>query len=54
MKSLGGLGLIILAAIYLRSCGENRRKPIPGQLGPAFWPRAMLILLSAPAAAKNH
>lgn len=46
MKSLAGLGLIILAAIYFYVlAGKIDENPIPGQLGPAFWPRVMLILL---------
>jgi len=47
-KSLAGLGLIILAAVYFYVlAGKIDENPIPGQLGPAFWPRAMLILLIA-------
>jgi hypothetical protein len=47
-KSLAGLGLIILAAIYFYVlAGKIDENPVPGQLGPAFWPRAMLVLLIA-------
>jgi len=48
MKSLAGLGLIILAAVYFYVlAGKIDENPIPGQLGPAFWPRVMLVLLIA-------
>jgi|MudIll2142460700_1097286.scaffolds.fasta_scaffold16905_2 hypothetical protein len=48
MKSLAGLGLIVLAAVYFYVlAGKIDENPIPGQLGPAFWPRMMLVLLIA-------
>jgi putative tricarboxylic transport membrane protein len=48
VKPLIGPLLIFVASVYLyvvtASIDEN---PIPGQMGPAFWPRVILILLMA-------
>jgi putative tricarboxylic transport membrane protein len=42
--SLKGPGLIFLVALYFYFLSW-RIEEIPGQLGPAFWPRVILILL---------
>jgi putative tricarboxylic transport membrane protein len=48
LKPLLGPILIFLLAIYLYIlAGSIDENPIPGQLGPAFWPRMILILLMA-------
>ena len=46
LKSMIGPLLIFLLAVYLYTvAGGIDVNPMPGQLGPAFWPRALLILL---------
>jgi putative tricarboxylic transport membrane protein len=48
VKPLIGPLLIFIAAIYFYVlAGSMDENPIPGQVGPAFWPRAILILLMA-------
>lgn len=48
VKPLIGPLLIFIAAVYLYVlAGSMDENPIPGQLGPAFWPRVILILLMA-------
>ena len=48
VKSLIGPLLIFLAAVYFYVlAGTMDENPMPGQLGPAFWPKAILILLMA-------
>ena len=48
VKPLMGPLLIFIAAVYFYVlAGSMDENPIPGQLGPAFWPRALLILLMA-------
>ncbi|MBI5967633.1 MAG: tripartite tricarboxylate transporter TctB family protein [Deltaproteobacteria bacterium] len=43
---LKGPLLIFLLSLYLYFlAGKMEEVPIPGQLGPAFWPKAILILL---------
>ena len=46
MKSITGVVLIVLVAIYFFVlAGKIDENPVPGQLGPAFWPQTMLLLL---------
>jgi putative tricarboxylic transport membrane protein len=46
MKSMTAIGVILVIAIYLFVlAGSIDQAPIPGQLGPAFWPRCILVLL---------
>lgn len=45
-KGLQGVGLIFIMAIYLYYLA-GQMDEFPGQLGPAFWPKAALILLMA-------
>jgi putative tricarboxylic transport membrane protein len=48
VKPLIGPLLILIAAVYLYVlAGFMDENPIPGQLGPAFWPRVILVLLMA-------
>jgi putative tricarboxylic transport membrane protein len=48
LKSLVGPLLIFILALYFYIlAGSIDENPIPGQLGPAFWPRMILILLMA-------
>jgi hypothetical protein len=48
VKPLIGPLLIFIAAIYFYVlAGSMDENPIPGQVGPIFWPRAILILLMA-------
>jgi len=48
VKPLIGPLLIFIAAVYFYVlAGSMDENPMPGQLGPAFWPRALLILLMA-------
>jgi len=48
LKSLLGPVLIFLLAVYLYFlAGGIDVNPMPGQLGPAFWPRALILLLMA-------
>jgi putative tricarboxylic transport membrane protein len=48
VKPLIGPLLIFIAAIYFYVlAGSMDENPIPGQVGPAFWPRGILILLMA-------
>ena len=47
-KPLIGPLLIFIAAVYFYVlAGSMDENPMPGQVGPAFWPRAILILLMA-------
>ncbi len=53
LKSLMGPILIFILAVYFYILAGNiDENPIPGQLGPAFWPRMLLILLMASCALK--
>jgi hypothetical protein len=46
LKSMIGPLLIFLCAVYFYVlAGSIDENPMPGQLGPAFWPKALLILL---------
>ncbi len=45
-KGLQGIGLIFILAVYFYYLA-GQMDEFPGQLGPAFWPRATLILLMA-------
>lgn len=46
LKSLLGPLLIFILAVYFYIlAGSIDENPIPGQLGPAFWPRMILLLL---------
>jgi len=46
LKSMIGPLLIFLLAVYFYIlAGGIDVNPMPGQLGPAFWPKALLILL---------
>jgi len=46
LKSMIGPLLILLCAVYFYIlAGGIDENPMPGQLGPAFWPKALLILL---------
>ena len=46
LKSMIGPLLIFLCAMYIYVvAGGIDENPMPGQLGPAFWPKALLILL---------
>ncbi len=46
MKSLTAIGIILVIGMYLFVlAGSIDQAPIPGQLGPAFWPRCILVLL---------
>jgi len=46
LASLKGPLLIFLIALYFYVlAGKIEEVPMPGQLGPAFWPKAILILL---------
>jgi hypothetical protein len=46
IKPMMGPLLIFIAAVYLYVLtGSIDENPIPGQVGPAFWPRVILILL---------
>jgi len=46
VKPLIGPLLIFIAAVYFYVlAGSMDENPMPGQVGPAFWPRALLILL---------
>ena len=48
VKPLIGPLLIFIAAVYFYVLtGSMDENPMPGQVGPAFWPRALLILLMA-------
>jgi hypothetical protein len=48
VKPLIGPLLIFIAAVYFYAlAGTIDENPIPGQVGPAFWPRVILILLMA-------
>ena len=48
VKPLIGPLLIFIAAVYFYVLsGSIDENPMPGQVGPAFWPRALLILLMA-------
>lgn len=48
VKPLIGPLLIFIAAVYFYVlAGSMDENPIPGQVGPAFWPRVVLILLMA-------
>lgn len=48
VKPLMGPLLIFIAAIYFYAlAGAMDENPMPGQVGPAFWPRMLLILLMA-------
>jgi putative tricarboxylic transport membrane protein len=48
VKPLMGPLLIFIAAVYFYVlAGSMDENPMPGQVGPAFWPRALLILLMA-------
>jgi hypothetical protein len=48
LKPMIGPLLIFLLAVYLYIvAGGIDANPMPGQLGPAFWPKALLILLMA-------
>ncbi|MCX5909769.1 MAG: hypothetical protein NTY64_21985, partial [Deltaproteobacteria bacterium] len=44
---LGPLLIFILAVYFYLLAGSIDENPIPGQLGPAFWPRMLLIFLMA-------
>jgi putative tricarboxylic transport membrane protein len=44
--SLSGIGIFFMIACYLYIvAGSIDQNPIPGQLGPAFWPKCILVLL---------
>jgi hypothetical protein len=46
LKSMIGPLVILLCAVYFYIlAGSIDENPMPGQLGPAFWPKALLILL---------
>jgi putative tricarboxylic transport membrane protein len=46
LKSLlGPLFILLVAAYFYVLAGGIDVNPMPGQLGPAFWPRSLLILL---------
>jgi len=46
LKSMIGPLVIFLCAVYFYVlAGGIDENPMPGQLGPAFWPKALLILL---------
>lgn len=46
LKTLTGVTLIFLLAVYFYIlAGKIDENPIPGQVGPAFWPRVILVLL---------
>jgi putative tricarboxylic transport membrane protein len=46
LKSLMGPMLLFILAVYFYIiAGRIDENPIPGQLGPAFWPRMILLLL---------
>ena len=48
VKPLMGPLLIFIAAVYFYVlAGSMDENPMPGQMGPAFWPRTILILLMA-------
>jgi len=48
VKPLIGPLLIFIAAVYFYVlAGSMDENPMPGQMGPAFWPRTILILLMA-------
>jgi putative tricarboxylic transport membrane protein len=48
VKPLIGPLLIFVATVYFYVLtGSMDENPMPGQVGPAFWPRALLILLMA-------
>jgi len=42
---IGPLFIFLLAVYFYILAGGIDVNPMPGQLGPAFWPRALLILL---------
>jgi putative tricarboxylic transport membrane protein len=45
-RSLSGISFFFIVACYLYVlAGSIDQNPIPGQLGPAFWPKCILILL---------
>ena len=45
-RSLSGISIFFIIACYLYVvAGSIDQNPIPGQLGPAFWPKCILILL---------
>ena len=45
-RSLSGISIFFMIACYLYVvAGSIDQNPIPGQLGPAFWPKCILILL---------
>jgi putative tricarboxylic transport membrane protein len=53
VKPLMGPLLIFIAAVYFYVlAGSIDENPMPGQVGPAFWPRMILILLMASCALK--
>jgi len=48
IKPMMGPLLIFIAAVYFYVlAGSIDENPMPGQMGPAFWPRVILILLMA-------
>ncbi len=48
VKPLMGPLLIFIAAVYFYVlAGSIDENPMPGQMGPAFWPRTILVLLMA-------
>jgi putative tricarboxylic transport membrane protein len=48
VKPLIGPLLIFIAAVYFYVlAGSIDENPMPGQVGPAFWPRVILVLLMA-------
>jgi len=48
IKPMMGPLLIFIASVYLYVLtGSMDENPMPGQMGPAFWPRVILILLMA-------
>lgn len=45
-RSLSGISIFFILACYLYVvAGSIDQNPIPGQLGPAFWPKCILVLL---------
>ena len=45
-RSLSGISIFFIISCYLYVlAGSIDQNPIPGQLGPAFWPKCILILL---------
>jgi putative tricarboxylic transport membrane protein len=46
IRSLSGISIVFILACYLYVvAGSIDQNPIPDQLGPAFWPRSILVLL---------